>query len=310
MRFKEHANVSCNTLPSVVPRFQAYLAAARHVRDWEDAEMGSPRILCWAFTRTGFEERAYALQQTWGRYCDKLLFISNAVVPRLKTMVVELEDDSHDNLWQKMQLAIQAIYARFKGRFDWYYKIDDDTFALMGNMRKLLLSPLIQGRVAEGKGVYVGRSMDSRFYMKHGGCRFNVGGSGYVFDDVAMKGLSQHIADCFVGKKSSADDMLMGCCLEEKLGILPVDTRDSAGGERFHPFDPQFCSDYTLPKDKAKAMREDWFYSYSLKPIKERMAHCAPDTVAWHHLPPHFVHQLWKLWNGCPEMLGAKERGR
>jgi hypothetical protein len=55
--------------------------------------------------------------------------------------------------------------------------------------------------------------MDSRFYLSSvggEGCRFNVGGSGYIFDDVAMKKLSERIGSCFPGRRTSADDMLMG----------------------------------------------------------------------------------------------------
>ena len=91
--------------------------------------------------------------------------------------------------------------------------------------------------------------------------------------------------------------------METELGILPVDTRDRNGGERFHAFDPQFCNDYRLPRDTKKAMREDWFYSYSLKPIREGLDHCAKDTIAFHHLPPHYVYQLYKLFFECPELL-------
>jgi hypothetical protein len=50
-------------------------------------------------------------------------------------------------------------------------------------------------------------------------------------------------------------------------------------------------------------MKEDWFYSYSLKPIKEGLDHCAKDTIAFHHLPPHYVYQLYKLFFECPELL-------
>jgi len=309
MRFKD-VDATCEKLPHIIPRFSAYQWAAKNIPDWPQAEMGKPRILCWAFTRTGFEERAFALHNTWGAKCDKLVFVSNAVMDTMPTLVIQLDDDSHDNLWNKLKISLQEIYRNYGQDFDWFYKVDDDTFALIGNLRKYLLSEQVQTEKKKGKGVYIGRSMDSRFYHdqrgggRHNkGCRFNVGGSGYLFDRVALMRLSERVEECQPGLKSSADDMLIGCCVEEKLGILPLDTRGPKGGERFHPFDPQFCSDYHLPRDRDKAMREDWFYSYSLKPIREAPDHCARDTVAFHHLPPHLVQQVHKLWFDCPELL-------
>ncbi|GAB5357000.1 hypothetical protein AAMO2058_000336300 [Amorphochlora amoebiformis] len=307
MQHAHLTNVTCSDLPKIVPRYGAYRRAAIRIRDWEEAEKGKPKILCWAFTRTGFEKRAAALRETWGQRCDKLLFVSNAHMDTLKTLVIKLEDDSHNNLWEKLKLSIVAIQKKFGDEFDWFYKIDDDTFTFVGNLRKLLLSDKVQSVVREGKGAYVGRSMDSNEYMKPlKGCKFNVGGSGYLLDKIALERLSKVIMTCYPTRKTSADDLMMGCCLEEKLNILPIDTRGPNGGERFHPFDPQFCSDYTLPTDKAKALKKDWFYSYSLKPIREKIDHCAKDTVAFHHLPPHYVYHMHMLWYDCPELLGPK----
>lgn len=305
MRYRHVLNASCDELPRIVPRYGAYRRVGQHVRDWAGAEKGKPRILCWAFTRKGFEKRARAIQQTWGLGCDRLLLVSNAHMENLDTMVVGVQDgDSHDNLWRKLSTSIRAIWKRFSGQYDWFYKVDDDTYVMTGNLRKYLLSKTVTDQVEKGKGVYIGRHMDSRTMLKGkgGGCRFNVGGGGYLLDGVAMELLHDKIGDCFPDKRTSADDMFLGCCLE-KHGVLPMDTRDALGGERFHPFDPQFCMDYTLPKDKEKAMREDWFYSYSLKPLKERLQHCAKDSIAFHHMPPHYFYQIHKLWFECPQLL-------
>ncbi len=173
------------------------------------------------------------------------MFLVNENIANLSTVVVPQDEDSHDNLWKKLTKSVQIIHEKFGGQFDFYYKIDDDTFALMGNLRHLS-SDDVQKVVKTGNGVYIGRYMDTKPMQTYGGgkclehepcCMFCVGGPGYLLDDKALSKLSANISSCHPGFKTSADDLMVGCCLQD-MGILPLDTRDSDGGERFHPFDP------------------------------------------------------------------------
>ena len=256
------------------------------------------------------------MKETWGSKCDGLLFISNVVDPDLPSVKVEyphMEEDSHDNLWPKMQASVKMLWDTYKGKgYDWYYKVDDDSFPLIENLRHYLLSPHVQAAQKTGKGVYIGRRMNTTDYQnrqphrvqnnqcRHGEadcCVFNAGGPGYLFDNVALEALARTAHSCRAGIRAGVDDLYVGCCLEA-VGVHALDTRDAQGGDRFHVFDPQFCLDYMRPKDEAKAMREDWYFGYSYDP-KEKMAGCAPDTVAWHHLSPSMIQNMWKLYYTC-----------
>jgi hypothetical protein len=131
----------------------------------------------------------------------------------------------------------------------------------------------VQAEVAKGEGVYIGRRMNTTANKRLGGeqcqhgeggcCVFNAGGPGYLFDNVALTLLAGSVLGCRKGQMTGVDDLFVGCCLEA-VGVHALDTRDEAGGDRFHVFDPQFCEDYTLPKDRAKAMREDWWVARAL----------------------------------------------
>ena len=68
--------------------------------------------------------------------------------------------------------------------------------------------------------------------------------------------------ECMPNEHSHADDHYVGCCLEKRLGIVAWDTRDAMGGERFHVFPPPICTEYRLPQNIEKAVREDYYYAY------------------------------------------------
>jgi hypothetical protein len=62
--------------------------------------------------------------------------------------------------------------------------------------------------------------------------------------------------------------------------------------------DPEICSSYRLPQDLAKAKKEDWYYSQTIDP-KPMMAHCSPESVAFHHLSPQMIVDTDALWYKC-----------
>jgi hypothetical protein len=102
---------------------------------------------------------------------------------------------------------------------------------------------------------------------------------------------------CLPDEISHSDDLLLGMCAG--LADVPfVDTRDDKGGERFHVFEPEICSSYQLPQDLAKAKREDWYYSQTVNPL-EKMAGCAPTSVAFHHFSPQMMIHSDQLWYKC-----------
>ncbi|GAB5373122.1 hypothetical protein AAMO2058_001723100 [Amorphochlora amoebiformis] len=102
---------------------------------------------------------------TWGKQCDGLVFISNQPVKDIspnKTIVLP-HSGGHNNLWHKLTKAVPKIYELFGKDYDFFYKCDDDTFPLMPNLRRYLLSREVQKAVKSKTGVYAGRYMDSTY---------------------------------------------------------------------------------------------------------------------------------------------------
>ena len=68
---------------------------------------------------------------------------------------------------------------------------------------------------------------------------FNSGGSGYSLNRVALNLLIANLdrEKCWPHQHVNTEDVNIAHCLEVN-GVIPHDTRDAAGRERYHPFTP------------------------------------------------------------------------
>lgn len=95
------------------------------------------RILCLLNTNPAHHYRALHIKQTWGRNCDKLIFASTLTDMNLGTIGFNVTD-SHDYIWTKQTMMMQYVYKNYWHHYDWFYKADDDTFAILENLRYTL----------------------------------------------------------------------------------------------------------------------------------------------------------------------------
>jgi hypothetical protein len=94
-----------------------------------------------------------------------------------------------------MQHALVELQKSYSDKYDWFYKADDDTFALIENLRTYLNSPEIKKIQAQGNGAFVGRRMNNTRDLAPTVdaseiTLYNGGGSGYLFDKVCQFVLS------------------------------------------------------------------------------------------------------------------------
>lgn len=85
------------------------------------------RVLCWIMTNpTNHLTKAIHIRNTWGRRCNKLLFISSQEDEQLHTIALPVRE-GRDFLWDKTKLALKYIYDHHLDDADWFLKADDDT---------------------------------------------------------------------------------------------------------------------------------------------------------------------------------------
>jgi hypothetical protein len=78
------------------------------------------KVLCWVFTHpANHETRSIHVKNTWGKRCNKLLFMSSEEDPRLPEIVVIPGKNGRVHLWKKTQLVYRYVSGpwRFYSKF-------------------------------------------------------------------------------------------------------------------------------------------------------------------------------------------------
>jgi glycoprotein-N-acetylgalactosamine 3-beta-galactosyltransferase len=180
-------------------------------------------------------------------------------------------------------------------------------FLLVENLRYYLESEEI--RTAANGGIYLPEENEAkqtplllgrRFaYMGDMNNIFDSGGSGYTMNKAALKLLvTEGFPNYFPHLKTFSEDTMVAKLLRKIDGVVPYDTKDDAGGERYMPFLPGHHYSYQLPKKPTK----DWYANYSID-IKEGPEHCSPQSVAFHYVKDDMMmKRLFALAYGlCPK---------
>lgn len=186
------------------------------------------RILCWVLTYPhNHQTKAKAVKETWGKRCNKLVFISTSLDNDLDVLLVNVTED-RIHLWGKTKQGIQQVYEKYGNDYDWFLKADDDTWIFMENLRNFLYA----------------YSPDMPIYF---GCKFKpyvpqgyMSGSGYVLSREAVRRLNEEAlinAQMCRNGTEGTEDVEIGRCLYN-VGVLAGDSRDSIGRSRFLPFPP------------------------------------------------------------------------
>jgi glycoprotein-N-acetylgalactosamine 3-beta-galactosyltransferase len=222
----------------------------------------------------------------WGRKCDGIVYLSNS------THIPDHGEHQHDHIvdlglglgdvsgklgrkaWLRWQYAIQT----YVNRFDYVMKADIDTYMLMDHLYEYLSTfnhtdPLYIGRVFKVGG----RDLRHVFVA---GASVTLSASALSIMNTSMIE-HEHDPNHACSLKSwlstgHSDDVALARCLKVN-GILPVDTRDDRGRERFMVFNVD-----RMENPKVNRGPRWWYHDYSLPPALFGRECCSAQAIAFH----------------------------
>lgn len=100
-----------------------------------------PRIVCMIFTRPAVHEtKAQTVKDTWAKRCDKAIFFTTMEAEANNSLgaIPLAVEEGRQNLWLKARLAFNYTFYNHLEDGDWFYKADDDTYAMLENLRRFV----------------------------------------------------------------------------------------------------------------------------------------------------------------------------
>ena len=272
------------------------------------------KIFCLVYTIDKGHSSIPAIRETWAQKCDGFMVGSNKTDASIGAVnIVHDGPEEYNNIWQKVRSMWSYVYDNYYEKYDWFHIGGDDLYLLVENLRLYLESEEIQ--VAQNGGMYLPNGdekeqtplfMGRRFaYMGDMNEIFNSGGSGYTINKAALKSMVVKGLPLYFPHAHTFSEDTMTAKIFKKFGVLPYDTKDDEGSERYMPFMPGHHLDYRVPSGctpnpLAETCR-DWYPKYSIN-IKFGKEHCSKHSVAFHYVKDNSMKRMHALLYGkCPQ---------
>eukprot|EP00039_Didymoeca_costata_P000799 m.47309 g.47309 ORF g.47309 m.47309 type:complete len:559 (+) comp10479_c0_seq2:99-1775(+) len=237
-----------------------------------DTEGRKGKVLCWVLTQpTAHDDKATAVNRTWGQRCDYLLFITSETIDDLPTIVLDLGGpESRAKLWTKTKAAWMYVFKHYLNSADWFVKADDDTYISMDHLKAFL----VKYNASEAK--FLGRyfaveGRPARSYYS--------GGSGIVMSREALRLLGNAVLydPLTWGKQEKGPEDILTADAMRRIHILPEDTKDSHGRQFFLPLGPG------AERNRKFADPSFWFYRWS-RDARVGKECCSEKWIAGHYI--------------------------
>jgi hypothetical protein len=216
-----------------------------------------PKILCFIMTHSGnHATRIQSVLNTWGRKCTKLVLASNTTDASIVGAdVVQMQSKATwKHLWSKLQETLVYISTHYREEYDWFLKIDDDTYLIFENLQAYLESlppstkeqPLLLGRLFGLTLPLLNGALksDHKFFQRlkkkytldpsNFTFVFPSGGAGYVMTRAYLQVLVDSFKEDTVLQGTPPEDVALAATTFYSHQVQPQGTRDEFGRQRFH----------------------------------------------------------------------------
>ena len=170
--------------------------------------------------------RAQYIKTTWGKRCNKLLFVSEVHDPDLPILKLNVSS-GREHLTAKTMQAFDFVYQNYINDYDWFMKADDDTYAMVENLRYFLSAQSTTEPVFFGHHYKVNVRKQGYFS----------GGGGYVLSREALSRYGKR-SHGLCAEDRGYEDVELGRCMKN-LGVTTGDSRDALRRSRFHCFNAE-----------------------------------------------------------------------
>lgn len=257
---------------------------------WDGAQLGTPRILCAVYTYSKKHVNVQAIKESWASRCDGFVAFSDVTDESIPTFGIKHDGrEDYANMWQKSRSIWKYIHHWYRDDYDWFLLGGDDMFIVIENFRYYVLSEEIQSK---DEPLYLGMRFQTAKDMPYN-VVFNSGGAGTYLNRKALDVLASHLDsdECSARETTFAEDVNVAKCLRLS-GVVPYDTKDALGRERFHPFTPGGHLTYRIPDPP------DWYARYTFD-LKLGHECCSEHSISYHYINPPLMEKLWHLLYTC-----------
>ena len=260
----------------------------------DSAAESSPRVMCMVYTMGANHATKVAAQAaTWGAECDGFVAMSDTWDPEVPAVgIVHEGKEEWDNMWQKARAIWAYAHERYASGYDYFVIGGDDMFVNVDHLRKYLREAHPGG--GRDEHAYVGRHlMDPKIKVP-----FNAGGAGYTLSRRTLQLLFSQLdaPSCSPHGRFFWEDVQVATCLAKGSAagsaaspLLPEDTRDADGAERFHPVSPRHLMH--IPPS-------NWLHFMS-RGFREGAPGVSKESVSFHYLTPKDMRELHVLYSFC-----------
>eukprot|EP00040_Diaphanoeca_grandis_P004217 m.27612 g.27612 ORF g.27612 m.27612 type:complete len:700 (-) comp15777_c0_seq1:1951-4050(-) len=241
------------------------------------------KILCWILTYPKtHENRAVAVNRTWGRWCDTLLFMTTQEFATLPVVKLNLDGpEGRGQIWPKTKRSWMHVYQHYIDKADWFIKADDDTFVVWDNLVKFLSRFDSNQPHFFGRRFIPGGEDEERSYYS--------GGSGIILSRASLQLLGARVQgdvhhDLWATPEGGPEDKQTAITLR-RLNITTTNSVDVDGKELFLPLG--------TGSEQMRRVRDEKLWFYKMCPnVSAGPGCCSARWVASHYHTPEDIYRM------------------